>query len=89
MRNVLISSGVLVDTDSQFSSPVAMPHGIEYAAPSAQDFDSISRIGDSGKREEAGKTGRFGIGFNSCYHLTDLPCFVSGAHLVMFDPHCR
>jgi hypothetical protein len=25
-----------------------------------QDFESISRIGDSKKREQAGKTGRFG-----------------------------
>jgi sacsin len=33
---------------------------------SEADFTSISRIGDSVKREEAGKTGRFGIGFNSC-----------------------
>jgi sacsin len=53
------------------------------------DFESISRIGDSVKREEAGKTGRFGVGFNSCYHLTDLPSFVSGRHLVIFDPHCE
>ena len=26
------------------------------------DFQSISRIGDSGKRKQAGKTGRFGVG---------------------------
>lgn len=51
------------------------------------DFESISNIGDSVKRGKAGKTGRFGVGFNSCYHLTDLPSFVSGRHLVMFDPH--
>ena len=46
------------------------------------DFESISRVGDSVKRAQAGKTGRFGIGFNSCYHLTDLPTFASGRHLV-------
>lgn len=23
------------------------------------------------------------------YHLTDLPGFVSGQHMVMFDPHCK
>jgi sacsin len=28
------------------------------------------------------------IGFNVVYHLTDLPSFVSGQHLVYFDPHC-
>ena len=52
------------------------------------DFDSISRIGDSVKREQVGKTGRFGVGFNSVYHLTDMPSFVSGRHVVFFDPHC-
>lgn len=92
---------------------------------SEADFDSISRIGDSGKRRQAGKTGggapfhvsrqaqcwsvwgarimedgvglqrmghgdagRFGIGFNSIYHLTDLPSFVSGQHLAIFGG-CR
>ncbi|KAK9808692.1 hypothetical protein WJX72_002029 [[Myrmecia] bisecta] len=55
---------------------------------SEADFASISRVGDSVKREQTGKTGRFGIGFNSCYHLCDLPSFVSGRHLALFDPHC-
>ena len=52
------------------------------------DFESISRIGDSVKRTQVGKTGRFGVGFNSVYHLTDMPSFVSGRHAVFFDPHC-
>jgi hypothetical protein len=29
------------------------------------------------------------VGFNSVYHVTDLPGFVSGEHLVFFDPHCK
>ena len=53
------------------------------------DFESISRIGDSVKRTQVGKTGRFGVGFNSVYHLTDMPSFVSGRHAVFFDPHCE
>ena len=52
------------------------------------DFESISRIGDSVKRTQVGKTGRFGVGFNSVYHLTDMPSFVSGRHVVFFDPSC-
>lgn len=32
---------------------------------------------------------RFGLGFNAVYHLTDLPSFVSGQHLVLFDPHAK
>ncbi|XP_072965979.1 uncharacterized protein [Typha angustifolia] len=50
------------------------------------DFVSISRIGDSKKQSQAWKTGRFGVGFNSVYHLTDLPSFVSGKYIVLFDP---
>ena len=34
-------------------------------------------------------TGRFGVGFNSVYHLTDVPSFVSGRHVVYFDPHAH
>ena len=33
--------------------------------------------------------GRFGVGFNSVYHLTDVPSFVSGHHIVFFDPHMK
>ncbi|XP_042037175.1 sacsin isoform X1 [Salvia splendens] len=51
-----------------------------------EDFVSISRIGGSTKHDKAWKTGRFGVGFNSVYHLTDLPSFVSGKHVVLFDP---
>ncbi|KAF0699884.1 Aste57867_9568 [Aphanomyces stellatus] len=53
------------------------------------DFQSIQKIGDSLKKESSNgwKTGRFGIGFNSVYHLTDLPTFVSGRRIVFFDPH--
>lgn len=34
------------------------------------------------------QTGRFGIGFNSVYHITDLPSFVSGRHLVILGRMC-
>ncbi|KAG8066703.1 hypothetical protein GUJ93_ZPchr0004g39583 [Zizania palustris] len=51
-----------------------------------EDFASISRIGDSRKVSQTWKTGRFGVGFNSVYHLTDLPSFVSGKYIVLFDP---
>jgi sacsin len=56
---------------------------------SDEDFDSIQSIGDSKKRGQLAKTGRFGIGFNSCYHLTELPTFLSRSFLVMFDPQAK
>ena len=40
------------------------------------DFKSIQQIGDSLKKDAKGtKTGRFGVGVNSTYHLTDIPMF--------------
>ena len=43
--------------------PVAAMHGPMFQPqamlPFLQDFESISRIGDSKKREQAGKTGRW------------------------------
>ena len=45
---------------------------------SEEDYASISSLGNSMKKDQKGKTGRFGVGFNAAYHLTDLPSFVSG-----------
>jgi len=52
------------------------------------DFESIRLVGDGKKRGDPTKTGQFGLGFNSAYHVTDAPAFVSGKRLVVFDPHC-
>src|SRR5579883_3515454 len=41
------------------------------AAFTDSDFESIKKIGLSGKLQDAAKTGRFGIGFNAVYHVTD------------------
>jgi 2Fe-2S type ferredoxin len=51
------------------------------------DFDNIQSLGESGKRETLWKTGRFGVGFNSVYHVTDYPSFISRDRIVFFDPH--
>ena len=71
---------------SSFQGPALLVHN--NAVFTENDFKSIQRIGDSMKKseEELTKIGRFGIGFNSVYHLTDLPSFVSGQYLVMLDP---
>ena len=55
-----------------------------------RDFESIQHIGGSRKTDADSKTktGRFGVGFNSSYHVTDLPGFVSRKYLVLLDPHC-
>ena len=56
---------------------------------SPSDFTAISRIGQDSKVDRPAATGRFGLGFNAVYNWTDLPGFVSGEHLVLFDPHAK
>lgn len=69
---VLMGPAMLVYNDSQFTD---------------QDFKNIQSLGDSGKRQTLWKTGRFGVGFNSVYHVTDYPSFISRDRIVFFDPH--
>lgn len=54
---------------------------------SPQDLYAISRIGQDSKLDKPSAIGRFGLGFNCVYHFTDIPGFVSGENIVMFDPH--
>uniref|UniRef100_A0A8C2J569 HEPN domain-containing protein n=1 Tax=Cyprinus carpio TaxID=7962 RepID=A0A8C2J569_CYPCA len=51
-----------------------------------EDWEGIQRVGRSIKQDDPTKVGRFGIGFNSVYHITDLPCVFSSEHLAIFDP---
>ncbi|OVE69035.1 hypothetical protein CCS79_08905 [Clostridium diolis] len=53
------------------------------------DIEGIQSIGASGKSESVGKTGRFGLGFNSCYNVTDVPCFFTKENMYFFDPHLK
>ncbi|KAL1276938.1 hypothetical protein QQF64_023611, partial [Cirrhinus molitorella] len=51
-----------------------------------KDWVGIQRVGRSIKLDDPTKVGRFGIGFNSVYHITDFPCIFSSEHLAIFDP---
>ncbi|KAL0374334.1 UNVERIFIED_CONTAM: Sacsin [Sesamum radiatum] len=75
---------LLSDSLAQWQGPALLAYND--AVFTEEDFVSISRIGGSSKHAKPWKTGRFGVGFNSVYHLTDLPSFVSGKHVVLFDP---
>ncbi|XP_057525626.1 uncharacterized protein LOC130805043 isoform X1 [Amaranthus tricolor] len=75
---------LLSNTLAQWQGPALLAYN--NSVFTEEDFVSISRIGGSKKHGQAWKTGRFGVGFNSVYHLTDLPSFVSGKHVVLFDP---
>ena len=54
---------------------------------SAEDWKRIQSIGNSGKAHDIQKTGRFGLGFNSVYNVTDYPMLLTNGHLGVFDPH--
>ena len=54
---------------------------------SDDDFENINKLAGETKKEDLDKVGRFGLGFNSVYHVTDVPSFLSGEHLVVFDPN--
>ena len=58
-----------------------------------KDIESIKQLGIGGKGESLDKIGRFGIGFNVAYHVTDCPTFVSygeggqAENFCVFDPN--
>ncbi|XP_075490038.1 uncharacterized protein LOC142528761 isoform X2 [Primulina tabacum] len=83
-RRTHATGSLLSDSLAQWQGPALLAYND--AVFTEDDFLSISRIGGSSKHSQAWKTGRFGVGFNSVYHLTDLPSFVSGKHVVLFDP---
>ena len=53
---------------------------------SDQDFDNICELEGATKKRNPVKIGRFGVGFCSVYHLTDVPSFVSRSRLQLLDP---
>ncbi|XP_033125977.1 sacsin-like [Anneissia japonica] len=53
------------------------------------DLKGIQDLGIGSKSFSPDKTGQYGIGFNSVYHLTDCPTFLSNDDtLCIFDPRC-
>uniref|UniRef100_T1J4U3 Uncharacterized protein n=1 Tax=Strigamia maritima TaxID=126957 RepID=T1J4U3_STRMM len=56
------------------------------AAFTDKDFVNIRKLRGATKQADSHKIGSFGIGFNCIYHITDVPSFVSGNSLVIFDP---
>ena len=53
---------------------------------SKEDFLSITKLAGATKQSKHLKIGKFGVGFCSVYHITDIPSFVSGDWLYIFDP---
>lgn len=52
-----------------------------------EDFKNITKLNGATKECDTEKIGRFGLGFNAVYNLTDVPMFVSRNYFVIFDPN--
>ena len=76
--------------DNKFS-PCQGPAIVVYnnATFSDDDFRNIVKIGEATKENNAQKIGKFGLGFNSVYNITDVPCFLSRNFLAIFDPQMK
>ena len=79
-------------TDSLFSSGMAVSQGpalwaYNNAVFTDKDFENINKLAGGTKVEDLSKIGRFGLGFNAVYHLTDVPSFISRNYLCVFDPN--
>ena len=79
-------------TDSLFSPDMAECQGPSLwayndAVFTDKDFENINKLAGGTKVEDLSKIGRFGLGFNAVYHLTDVPSFISRSYLCIFDPN--
>ena len=53
------------------------------------DFENITKLNGATKESHTEKIGRFGLGFNAVYNLTDVPSFISRHSIVIFDPQTK
>ena len=68
---------------NSYGPAVLFYNNVEFAD---KDFENITKIAGETKKNEPLKIGKFGIGFCSVYHITDVPSFVSGETFMVFDP---
>ena len=52
-----------------------------------KDFENIIKLNGATKKQDTSKIGKFGLGFNAVYNLTDVPSFVRRNYIAFFDPH--
>ncbi|KXN87239.1 Sacsin [Leucoagaricus sp. SymC.cos] len=51
-----------------------------------EDWKALQNIHQSSKTTDTSKIGKYGIGFRSCYHITDTPQILSDKYLAILDP---
>ena len=52
-----------------------------------EDFENLTKLSGATKEHSTEKIGKFGLGFNAVYNLTDVPMLVSRNYFVILDPH--
>lgn len=53
------------------------------------DLNGIQQLHVGSKIETASSVGRYGVGFNSSYNVTDVPYFLTNNTVFLFDPNCK
>ncbi|KAK2905345.1 hypothetical protein Q8A67_007144 [Cirrhinus molitorella] len=54
---------------------------------SQEDWENIVKVGSASKHNNIEMIGKFGLGFNSVYHVSDIPSVLSGNTLLILDPN--
>ena len=80
-----------IDSNHLFFPGMAEAHGPALvihnnAQFSEADFENILKLAGATKMGKPLKIGKFGIGFCSVYHITDVPSFISGSFFSVLDP---
>ena len=86
-RKHATQGGLLDEAIRPFTGPALYQYDDAIFLP--RDFKSLQNTGDSEKKMDPTSTGKFGLGFNSTYHLTDFPMFISGEVMCLLEPHKR
>ena len=51
-----------------------------------EDFENLTKLNGATKEQDTQLIGKFGLGFNAVYNVTDVPMLVSRNYFVIFDP---
>ncbi|KAL0183733.1 hypothetical protein M9458_019429, partial [Cirrhinus mrigala] len=54
---------------------------------SQEDWKNIVKVGSASKENKVKMIGKFGLGFNAVYHVSDIPSILSGNTLLILDPN--
>ncbi|RGB40102.1 hypothetical protein C1646_594412, partial [Rhizophagus diaphanus] len=87
---------VILDYRSHHTNSLIRPEMRDWQGPAIlifnneifgeEDFQSLMNIRVGGKQGDKTMIGKHGLGFNSCYHFTDVPSLISNDSIVFLDP---